>query len=334
MGKTKRPTITDVSKAAGVSQTAVSQVLSGKGSFPESTRERVRKVALQLGYRPSRAAASLRTGKTRTVGIVIAGSSEPLWKSQWVGVTARILVGAAEELHQRNYALLVIPHDGLEMISPDLIDGVIISDSLPDDPGIDAAVAQGIPVVTNDRLYDPRITIHVDSGYEEMTRVAWDLFSRRGAKRPALLTEPNLFVSDYSAERIWRELCHQHSIEPLVRRVAFDRHDVEEGVSALIDEGADAIYSFAGEGQTVAEVVRARGRTLGSDILLLSAEMDEANQTVAAGISTIAYFAHQGGARSVKLLLDTLEGQLVPPQKVRLGYTVTEAASTPGSSSA
>jgi DNA-binding LacI/PurR family transcriptional regulator len=334
MGRTKRPTITDVSQAAGVSQTAVSQVLSGKGSFPESTRERVREVARQLGYRPSRAAASLRTGKTRTIGIVLAGSSEPLWRSQWVSVTARILVDVAEALHEQNYALLVIPHDGLEMISADLIDGVIISDSLPDDPGIDAAVAQDIPVVTNDRLSDPRIAVHVDSGYEEMSRIAWDLFSRRGAKTPALLTEPNLFVSDYSAERIWRELCHQHSIEPLVQRVAFDRRDLEEGVGALIDAGADAIYSFVGGGVTVANILRSRGKKLGSEILLLSAEIDEPEQTVSAGISTLAYHAQAGGAPAVELLLDTLEGRLAPPQKARLGYSVTEAASTLGSSSA
>ncbi|MET8578486.1 LacI family DNA-binding transcriptional regulator [Streptomyces sp. NPDC005012] len=71
-GKT-RPTSRDVARAAGVSQASVSLVLGGKwhGRISEPTAERVREAARTLGYRPNLAARNLRTGRTRTVLLVV-----------------------------------------------------------------------------------------------------------------------------------------------------------------------------------------------------------------------------------------------------------------------
>ena len=68
----KRPGIKDVAHRAGVSPTTVSLVLTGqtKARIPESTRERVRAVAADLGYVPNSVARSLRTKRTQTIGIV------------------------------------------------------------------------------------------------------------------------------------------------------------------------------------------------------------------------------------------------------------------------
>ena len=50
-------------RAAGVSTTTVSHALSGKGRLPEETRARVRRIAEEMGYRPSRGGAKPR-GRT------------------------------------------------------------------------------------------------------------------------------------------------------------------------------------------------------------------------------------------------------------------------------
>lgn len=65
----RRVTSKDVAKAAGVSQTTVSFVLNGKHqqSIPETTRRLVLAAAEELGYVPSAAARSLRTGRTDVV---------------------------------------------------------------------------------------------------------------------------------------------------------------------------------------------------------------------------------------------------------------------------
>jgi DNA-binding LacI/PurR family transcriptional regulator len=63
--------IADVAKAAGVSKSTVSRALSGSGYVSAETRERVVQVAASLGFVASTNAASLVTGQTKNVGLVI-----------------------------------------------------------------------------------------------------------------------------------------------------------------------------------------------------------------------------------------------------------------------
>ena len=63
--------IADVAKAAGVSKSTVSRALSGSGYVSEKTRLKVVEVAASLGFVASTTAASLVTGRTKNVGVVI-----------------------------------------------------------------------------------------------------------------------------------------------------------------------------------------------------------------------------------------------------------------------
>ena len=63
--------MSDVSRAAGVSQTTVSLVLSGHDAkISAATRERVMTAVEELGYRPNRTAQGLRLGQTSTIGFL------------------------------------------------------------------------------------------------------------------------------------------------------------------------------------------------------------------------------------------------------------------------
>jgi LacI family transcriptional regulator, galactose operon repressor len=67
----RKVSIIDVATAAGVSPTTVSHVLSGKRPVSEETERRVRATIESLGYIPSHAAQSLRSGSMRTVGVLV-----------------------------------------------------------------------------------------------------------------------------------------------------------------------------------------------------------------------------------------------------------------------
>jgi DNA-binding LacI/PurR family transcriptional regulator len=68
-----RLTSADVARESGVSRTTVSYVLNGKDgvAIPESTRQRVRDAAARLGYTPSAAARTLRSGRSDLVLCVL-----------------------------------------------------------------------------------------------------------------------------------------------------------------------------------------------------------------------------------------------------------------------
>ncbi|MGV8977456.1 MAG: LacI family DNA-binding transcriptional regulator [Cellulomonas sp.] len=67
----RRPTISDVARAAGVSIAVVSYALNGRPGVSASTRERVLRVADEFGWRPNAAARSMRSGP-RAVGLVLS----------------------------------------------------------------------------------------------------------------------------------------------------------------------------------------------------------------------------------------------------------------------
>jgi DNA-binding LacI/PurR family transcriptional regulator len=71
-------------------------------SIPDSTRERIKTVARTLGYSPNILARSLRTRRTRTVGVLL-----PDVLSSY---HAQILSGVANHLAQFDYCCMILPH--------------------------------------------------------------------------------------------------------------------------------------------------------------------------------------------------------------------------------
>ncbi|GAA2136566.1 LacI family DNA-binding transcriptional regulator [Glycomyces algeriensis] len=67
----KRPTSHDVARHAGVSQSTVSFVFTGRAGISTATREKVLRSAEALNYRPNLAARSMRTQRTGRLAIVI-----------------------------------------------------------------------------------------------------------------------------------------------------------------------------------------------------------------------------------------------------------------------
>lgn len=68
----EKVTSQEVAALAGVSQSAVSRVFTPGSSVSPKTAEKVRAAAAQLGYRPNVLARSLKSGKSRIIGLVVA----------------------------------------------------------------------------------------------------------------------------------------------------------------------------------------------------------------------------------------------------------------------
>jgi LacI family transcriptional regulator len=100
---TRRPTMADVGRLAGVSATTVSFVINaspGEAIRPE-TRQRVLDAVEQLGYRPNRAAQGLRTRRTSTIGFI----TDEVAVEYFVG---QIITGAHDVAWSNGSVLLVL----------------------------------------------------------------------------------------------------------------------------------------------------------------------------------------------------------------------------------
>ena len=71
-------TINDVAKAAGVSTSTVSRVISDSPRISEETKQRVRKVIKELNYHPNAIARSLANKSSKTIGLILNTEAE-LW---------------------------------------------------------------------------------------------------------------------------------------------------------------------------------------------------------------------------------------------------------------
>lgn len=99
----RRPTINDIARIAGVSQTTASMVLNGRAEqfrISAATQARVLAAARENDFRPSHSARALRSGHSNTLGLVI---------SELTNYAHASLAQAMEPIcHRAGYQLLVV----------------------------------------------------------------------------------------------------------------------------------------------------------------------------------------------------------------------------------
>lgn len=75
----KKSTLKDIAEASGFSINTVSRVLRGKNDIKKGTKDKINSIAKNLNYVPNYIAGSLRSGKTRTIAIIIPDIVNPLF---------------------------------------------------------------------------------------------------------------------------------------------------------------------------------------------------------------------------------------------------------------
>jgi LacI family transcriptional regulator len=164
---TKRLTIQDIARLAGVSHSTVSRVLNKKPDVDAATRERVLRVVEEHGFVPSQAATRLAGGRSQILGVLVPPLSWPFIEGitqgaigaslQWP-LVPEIMRGVTESISASPYELLLYSisqhKDHREIIqrilATQLISGLLAI--LPADAAdqLEAVHEQGLPVVLID----------------------------------------------------------------------------------------------------------------------------------------------------------------------------------------
>lgn len=149
----KRTTLKDIANKTGVHVSTVSRALDSNRatSITDDVVAKVREAAEQLGYRPNRAAFSLRTSKSMTIGILIPDITNTLFPP--------IVRGIESIMEPAGYATFVVNTDSQSMREKALfealqergVDGIIHTAVLRNEPSIVSAAESGLPIVTLNR---------------------------------------------------------------------------------------------------------------------------------------------------------------------------------------
>src|SRR5437867_3973726 len=118
-GMSRKPTITDIARLAGVSTATVSRVLNHKPDVDPETRERILRIVEEQNFVPSIAAAGLANGRSRLISVLVASFTWPL--------IPEVLKGVAEIIGNTPYELVLysINDTMREQDRSDVIDNIL-----------------------------------------------------------------------------------------------------------------------------------------------------------------------------------------------------------------
>lgn len=328
--------IKEVAAAAGVSVTTVSHALNGKGRLPEETRERVRQVADELGYRPNATARNLVVGKTGLLGLAVSQQGgAPLAVTDFA-YFAQLMMAASTESIANGYALVMAPGDAaLNPQAGIAVDGAIIVDPVRDDQLVAQLQRAGIAVVTTGRVPegDDR-SCWVDNDHIAGTTAMLEHLDRRGARRIAVITSALDISYTHDVERAYQHWCQNRRCDPLLRRASTDlteRAGFAVATELLsLPEPPDAIFSTYDRlafGALLA--AEARGVRVPEDLLLATtATESQAPDQVRPSLTTLDLNPEEIGRSAAGLLVELLEDQEPARRHVMVPHRVIARAST------
>lgn len=188
----KKVSISDIARKAGVSVSTVSFVMNDKAVKMRISREvieKVENVAREMGYRPNQLARGLRTGKTKTIGLIVENISNAFF--------ATLAKTIEDEAKKYDYKVVYCSTDNdeekarelINMLSQRQVDGYIITPTLNLAGEIQKLQAENKPVVLIDRYFPEHVEIPavlVDN-YEGVAKGMESLIEK-GYRKIALVT--------------------------------------------------------------------------------------------------------------------------------------------------
>jgi len=152
----KKVSLKDIALKAGVSTALVSYVLNGKEKetrVGQAIAQKIKEIARELNYQPNHLAKSLRSGKTHTIGLILADISNPFFaniarvvedEAKKSGYT--VIIGSSDEKADKAWDLL-------NVLITRQVDGFIIVSSEHSEPHIHYLKERNIPFVLLDRHF-------------------------------------------------------------------------------------------------------------------------------------------------------------------------------------
>ncbi|HCS60787.1 MAG TPA: transcriptional regulator [Microbacterium sp.] len=274
----RRATLSDVARSAGVSMSTASVVFSGKTKVSDATSARVRVAAAELGYTgPDPMAASLRTGRSGIVAVVLEGQLRTAFADP---VTVPMMDGLADGLASLGAGILLLrdepTSDDAASLATAPVDAVVlIGCSGRTRESLEIVRRRGLPVVVIEGDAGegiPRISLDNHQAAKGLARYIRGL----GHEKVAIVTLP----LDSGCERgpIDRQRMERASVEVSIDRLSGvadvfpEAHAVSAGGSS-IDEGVIAGRTLLADRSSRPTAVLAQSDLLAAGVIRAAEEL-------------------------------------------------------------
>jgi LacI family transcriptional regulator len=323
--KRRGVTIVDVARASGVSCSTVSRVLSGYEFVRETTRDRVMEAVQNLGYVANLQARSLAGGHSRIIGLLV-----PNLDNSYVGTIAR---GIDQELQRANYDLMLYTthrHPDKESlyvsaIANGLTEGLLLITPLILTTYLDVLREQNFPYVLIDQVDASEDSSVVEAtnwqGAYEATRYLIQL----GHTRIAFIKGRLAIRSAVDRLRGYKAALADCDIpvrEELIIEGDFLQQTGYETTKRLlqsVEPPPTAIFASNDLSAFGAmDAVREWGLRIPDDISIIGFDDIPQASLVYPKLTTVRQPLEEMGKVAVQMLLEQIEDQSRPPQRVAL----------------
>jgi DNA-binding LacI/PurR family transcriptional regulator len=309
------PTIKEVADLAGVAVGTVSHVITGSVPVSDLLRRKVQEAIRELDYHPNHVARSLKTAKTRTLGIIVPDMTIPYFP--------KLIRGAEAAARRRGYSLIAVNSDDdaerqrdlLSLLRSQRVEGILLVMAAAPTPvnQIARMVDAGMRIVCLDRIPD---RVPVDSVSVEDTEAAEmgvNHLIGQGYRRIAIVTGPQTlknerqrllgykFAMDRAGLPIDDDLVWFGNLRP---------EDVAQMCRERLGNGRRPEALFCTNGPTGLGALRALrncGLRPPEDIAFVTVDELTVDDLFYPSITTVVQPACEIGGRAAEMLLDRIE---------------------------
>jgi DNA-binding LacI/PurR family transcriptional regulator len=333
-------TLEEVAQAAGVSRATVSRVVNGSPKVSQDVRRTVEREIARLGYVPNRAARSLVTRRSDSVGVVITEPTARLFVDPFF---PRLLRGISGELGSRDLQLvLLMPEPGRNAaraeayLSGGHVDGVLLVSLHGDDPLPKRLAGRGIPIVVGGRPPRGAAVSYVDVDNRGGARAAVGHLASLGRKVIATIAGPSDMGAGVDRLAGYREGLEESGL-PFSRDlevVADFSHDA--GLQAMRDlltvrPDIDAVFAASDLMAAGAlQALREARRLVPDDVAVVGFDDSQLAATTQPALSSVRQPIEEMGREMVRLLVESTERPDPVPRHVVLGTELIRRASSTG----
>jgi len=336
--KWKKPlTINDIAKEAGVAKSTVSKVLNEQGGVSQKTREKVLKAIKRLNYHPSMIARSLKSRKTKAVGLILPNIINPFFPT--------ILKGVEDTAIENGYVVVFCDSDDrkekeslyFQIFENRWVDGIIFSGITGDEEEeryIRAIHEKGTPVVLIDREIEGYFTnvVMIDNkraGFDATTHLL-----ELGHKKIGHIAGPQNIKIFAKRLEGYKEALVKYGID-------FNPQMVEEG-DLSIESGSRAVRKLLKKKVTFTAIfasndlmaigcmkeLQKNGLRVPQDVSIVGFDNIPLTSLVTPSLTTMAQPAYEMGAEAMNLLIKSIERKGALKSKIILPTELVVREST------
>ncbi|MEZ4559595.1 MAG: LacI family DNA-binding transcriptional regulator [Caldilineaceae bacterium] len=316
----KKTTIFDIAKAAGVSVSTVSRILNDKPDVAEATRLRVLQVIEEQNFAPHITWRQLGSGRSQFIALHFPQDFNP--------PSQEIITSAAQGCEEAGYSLNLLvgamtDAEFLALFQRGQTDGIILMEILTHDWRVDLLRAQERPFVMVGRCVDSTGLSYVDIDIGAGVADAIDHLVGLGHRHIGFVTLAATVADKEYAYTAWKrrgyeEACRRHDLPAYVRPAGLTGASVDAVVTQLLDAGPRSRRWLRHRTRAFPAfcAVQARGLCIPADISVVGLLEQTFAELTAPPLTAISFPALEMGRQAAASLIAQLEGTATTPRQI------------------